>query len=122
MTTTETAAVLAVNERFYKAMAAGDLGAMDRLWARQRPVSCTHPGGPAITGRAEVMASWKAILSGKPPAIACADPQAIVTGESAMVLCRELIDGVELIASNSYVRENGRWRMLTHQAAEVPRA
>lgn len=120
MTTTETAAVLAANEAFYRAMATGDLALMDRLWTRARAVTCTHPGGPAITGRTAVIESWRHILGGDPPAIVCTEPNAIVTGRSAMVLCHEIIGGSELIASNTYVLEAGGWRMLSHQAAEIP--
>ncbi len=117
---TETIAVLDANDAFYRAMREGNLDAMEALWARGRAVSCTHPSGPAIFGRAAVMASWRAILGHQPPEIRPADPQAIVTGRTAMVLCRERIGPVELMASNAWVREDGAWRMVNHQAAPIP--
>ena len=117
---TETIAVLDANDAFYRAMRAGDLDTMEALWARGRAVSCTHPSGPTIFGRHAVMASWRRILAGQPPEIHADEAQAIVTGRSAMVLCRERIGGVELIASNAWVREDGAWRMINHQAAQVP--
>ncbi len=116
----DTAAVLDANEAFYRAMREGDLDAMEALWARERSVSCTHPNGPAIFGRLAVMASWRAILGHQPPEIRPEDPQAIVTGRTAMVLCREKIGAVELMASNAWVREDGAWRMVNHQAAHIP--
>lgn len=116
----DTAAVLDANEAFYRAMREGDLDAMEALWARARSVSCTHPSGPAIFGRMAVMASWRAILGHQPPEIRPEDPQAIVTGRTAMVLCRERIGAVELMASNAWVREDGAWRMVNHQAAHIP--
>ncbi len=116
----DTAAVLDANEAFYRAMREGDLDAMEALWARERSVSCTHPSGPAIFGRIAVMASWRAILGHQPPEIRPEDPQAIVTGRTAMVLCRERIGAVELMAANAWVREDGAWRMVNHQAAHIP--
>lgn len=116
------AAVLSANDAFYDAMRRGDLSAMDRLWVRRRPVSCTHPSGPQILGRAAVMESWRLILEeGVPPAIRAEDARAVVTGGAALVLCREQIGPVSLMASNSFVLEDGAWRMLTHQAAPMPR-
>ena len=41
---TESDAVLAANLEFYRAFAARDLAAMDRIWARRATVLCTHPG------------------------------------------------------------------------------
>ncbi len=117
---TETIAVLDANEAFYRAMREGDIDAMEALWARERPVSCTHPNSPTIFGRAAVMASWRLILGHRPPEIRPADPQAIVTGRTAMVLCREKIGPVELMASNAWVREDGAWRMVNHQATHIP--
>ncbi|HUF87170.1 MAG TPA: nuclear transport factor 2 family protein [Thermohalobaculum sp.] len=120
MTRSQVTAVLDANEAFYRAMRAGDLDAMEALWARGRQVSCTHPDGPAIFGRGAVMASWRMILRHQPPEIHASEPQAIVTGRSAMVLCRERIGPIELMASNAWVREDGAWRMVNHQAAQVP--
>lgn len=117
---TETIAVLDANEAFYRAMREGDVDAMEALWARGRQVSCAHPDGPAIFGRRAVMASWRLILGRRPPDIRPGDPQAIVVGRTAMVLCRETIGSVELMASNAWVREDGAWRMVNHQAEPIP--
>ena len=121
MTTTETNAVLAANAAFYEAMRAGDYRAMERLWTRARPVSCTHPGRPMIQGHAAVMASWRRmLLRGQPVEIAPLDAVAVVTGRSALVLCREAVGGGQMMASNAFVLEAGGWRMLSHQAAKIP--
>jgi hypothetical protein len=120
MSNTATAAVLDANDAFYRAMREGDLDAMEALWARERPVSCTHPHGPSIFGRSAVMASWRLILGHQPPEIHTEEPQAIVTGRSAMVLCRERVGTIEMMASNAWVREDGAWRMVNHQAAHIP--
>ena len=122
MKTTEVDAVLAANAAFYQAMRAGDYRAMQRLWTRRRPVSCTHPGGPMIQGRTAVMASWRRILlSGRALPIRALEPSAVVTGLSALVLCRENLGRTQMMAANTFVHEAGGWRMLAHQAAEIPR-
>ena len=54
--------VLRANESFYAAFASRDLGAMDSLWARESPVACLHPGWNLLSGRDEVMRSWRGIL------------------------------------------------------------
>jgi len=118
---TDSAAVLDANEAFYRAMREADLDVMEALWARSRQVSCTHPSGPPIFGRDAVMASWRMILGHEPPEVYPDEPQVIVTGRTAMVLCKERIGRFELMASNTWVREDGAWRMVSHQAAAIPR-
>jgi hypothetical protein len=121
MSETETEALLEANERFYSAMRDGDLAAMDGLWSHGRRISCTHPNSPAIFGRAAVMESWRTILEDHdPPQVHARAPRAIVTGRTALVLCREDLGHVELMASNAFVFENGGWRMVNHQAAHIP--
>ena len=115
--------VLAANEAFYRAMRAGDFAAMDRLWARARTVTCTHPDWRMLVGRRAVMQSWRLILvEHAPPEIWPVEPHAIVTGSTAMVLCAERVDGVEMVAANTFVREAGRWRMMNHQSAHAESA
>ena len=121
MGVSETSRVLAANDAFYRAMREGDYAAMDRLWAERRTVTCTHPDWRTLVGRDVVMESWRVILiEHEPPAIWPVEPQAIVTGGTAMVLCMERIGGLELMASNGFVREGRRWRLINHQAAYSP--
>ncbi|MEJ2131981.1 MAG: nuclear transport factor 2 family protein, partial [Gammaproteobacteria bacterium] len=55
--------VLFANDAFYLAFRERDLNAMERLWARNSPVVCIHPGWNPLTSRQEIMASWEAILT-----------------------------------------------------------
>ena len=115
--------VLTVNDDFYVAMRRGDLAEMDRLWARGREVTCTHPNWSMLVGREAVMESWRLILTQAPaPSIWPAECEVVVTGSTAMVLCIERIDGNELMAANSFVLENGNWRIMNHQALAMPAA
>ena len=114
----ETDAVLFANEAFYFAFAGRDLKEMAAVWAEDAEVSCIHPGWDAIHGREEVMQSWHAILRGAgAPEILCHTPRVTFYGELASVICYEEIAGGYLLATNLFVRERGRWRMVHHQAA-----
>jgi ketosteroid isomerase-like protein len=114
--------VLAANQAFYDAFARGDFAALDALWARRAPVACIHPGWGALRGRPEVMASWRAILAGSSrPPVVCTQPSVSVLGESAFVVCGESIEGAELVATNVFVREDGAWKLVHHQAGPVHR-
>jgi len=114
------AQVLDANEAFYDAFADGDLDALDALWAERASVACIHPGWDALYGREEVMASWRAILSGeRAPEVVCLDPTVHLYGDTAVVICGEAIDEHFLIATNVFVREDGEWRLCHHQAGPV---
>jgi ketosteroid isomerase-like protein len=116
------ALVLAANQAFYDAFARGDLAAVEALWAYRAPVACIHPGWEALHGREEVIASWRAILAGGgAPPVRCTRPTAAVMGDSAYVVCGEAIDGAELVATNLFVREDGAWRLVHHQAGPIHR-
>ncbi|MCL5776051.1 nuclear transport factor 2 family protein [Limibaculum sp. FT325] len=120
MSDIETEAVIEANESFYRAMRGCDLRAMDAVWSRVRRVSCSHPGGPSLFGREAVMESWRGIFSrSRALAIEALEPHAIVAGQTAMILCREEIGRLRLIASNVFVRERDGWRMVNHQVAPI---
>ena len=40
-------------------------------------------------------------------------------GDAAFVICTERIPGVELIATNVFVREDDAWKMVHHHASSV---
>lgn len=108
-------AVLFANDAFYHAFAGGDVAAMESLWASRAPVCCIHPGWAAIHERDSVLESWRAVLS-DPPDIRCVAPRPYCYGDAAFVVCFEEIGGDYLIATNYFVREDGRWKMTHHQA------
>lgn len=123
---TDSDAVLAANLEFYRAFTTRDFAAMEALWARRTPVSCVHPGWPPLAGRDQVMESWHGILANPDsPRIVCYDEQVMLYGEAALVLCEEELDGGTLVAGNLFVREDGAWRLVHHQAGQLvarPRA
>jgi ketosteroid isomerase-like protein len=117
--TADERAVLAANAEFYRAFAMRDVDAMDALWARSTPVACVHPGWQVLNGREAVMASWRGILGGVPPAIRCSQEIACVAGSAAFVVCTENIDAGELVATNVFVQEEGDWKLAHHHAGPV---
>ena len=117
MTDSDTAALLFANEAFYDAFRLRDYSAMDRLWARDTAVACVHPGWPAVIGREAVLRSWNGILTGpNAPQIGYRSPTAFVQGSSGFVICYETLDSGVLVASNLFVREDGVWKLVHHQA------
>jgi ketosteroid isomerase-like protein len=117
---TDSDAVLAANLEFYRAFGARDVPAMERLWAREAPVACIHPGWPALAEREAIIESWRGILANpEAPRIACFDERVLIYGDTALVICEEELAGGTLIASNVFVREGGAWRIAHHQAGQL---
>lgn len=115
-----TVAVLEANEAFYRAFNAKDAAAMDAAWAAEHEVACIHPGWNALLGREEVLASWHNILTNpNQPRIVIGGAQVVFTGDAAIVLCRELVSGAPLIATNVFVQEGANWRLVHHQSGGV---
>ena len=113
-------AVLAANEAFYRAFAAGDYGAMEMLWTHAPDASCIHPGWPPVHGRDKVLETWRGILGHPPsPPIRVIEPAASVHGDTALVVCWEAIGEIYLVASNLFVREEGIWRLVHHQSGQT---
>lgn len=116
------AGILAANSAFYSAFADGDFAAMDTLWARKAPIACIHPGWPPMQGREKVISAWRGILQNPPlPAIRPLREHVMMLGDVGVVIGLELIGDVTLVATNIFVREDGAWKMVHHQAAITDR-
>jgi ketosteroid isomerase-like protein len=117
---TETDAALSANLDFYQAFTSRDFAAMNALWSRGSPVLCIHPGWPALNGRDAVMQSWRNILAHpQPTRVMVHDDQAFLYGDFAVVICEEELAEGHLVATNIFVKEGGRWRMVHHQASPL---
>ncbi len=117
----EREAVLAVNRAFYRVASDRDFEAMEQLWAPTGQVFCFHPGQAPLLDRGSVMASWQAILRHPTsPRVRCADEVVIGRPGLAIVLCREIMPNIQLMATNSFVRHGARWHMIGHQSGVVP--
>ncbi len=111
--------IVSANEAFYAAFRDEDLDAMDRLWALRAPCACVHPGWPPLIGRDQVMASWRAIMAGGAPPIRCGAARVLMLGEVAQVVCEEHVGADRVIATNVFVREDGRWAMVHHHGSHL---
>jgi hypothetical protein len=118
--TTEEDDVLQANERFYQAFNRKDPELMDEVWSREHAVSCAHPGWNVLEGRDNVLDSWRGILSNpNQPRIVSGGATVTLFGDLALVVCRELVAGSPLVATNVFVREDATWRLLHHQSGPV---
>ena len=117
----EQAAVLFANDAFYVAFMSHDIKAMDNLWARSPVISCIHPGCSHLSGRDVVIESWNNILANHDnPSFTIEGAQANIHNDVAVVICYETFKIVTLVATNIFVREEGFWRIMHHQASATP--
>jgi ketosteroid isomerase-like protein len=66
------------------------------------------------------MESWRSILTGpSPPEIACTREAAYVFGDMAFVICMETVEDGPLMATNVFIREMGRWKIVHHHAGPI---
>ena len=118
------ASILHANDGFYRAFSEGDYAAMSRVWAAEAPLSCVHPGLPAIVGRDAVLQSWRQILDESAPfEMRCDHVQINLLGDSAIVTCYEGNghQPAHLAATNVFVLEDSEWRMVHHHAGPLAR-
>ena len=113
-------AALLANEAFYRSLATGDAAGMDDIWARIAPVTCLHPGWTVLSGREAVLESWETILANPDqPRIVGGGATVTPLGDTAIVLCREVVSGSALYATNVFTREDGAWRLVHHHSGPV---
>jgi ketosteroid isomerase-like protein len=115
-------AVERANASFYRSFASRNMAAMEGLWASDHEITCIHPGWSPLVGRDAVIRSWRTILEGggAPDTIRCLRPVVQVLGDVAWVLCTEDLGAGSLVATNVFVREDGSWRLVHHQAGPTP--
>jgi ketosteroid isomerase-like protein len=111
--------LLNANEAFYRAFNQKDIEAMADVWSATHEVTCIHPGWNVLRGD-EVMTSWRGILANPDqPRIVTGGANVSFAGDVAIVVCRELVGGGPLVATNVFVTEDGRWKLLHHHSGPV---
>lgn len=117
----EREAVLSANRAFYRAFNERDADAMDLLWSPTGSVVCLHPGQGALHDRADIMASWRAIMRHpEAPRVGCTQEWVVGRPGLAIVVCREILPDVQLMATNTFARLSDGWRMIGHHSGAVP--
>merc|ERR1712137_1515199 len=92
---------------------------MSSLWLNSRKCLCVHPGWPEIQGYDAVVDSWEGILSSRPDVdIQCLRPSVDIRGDSARLVCVEMLDGgrAEVVAANQFEATSEGWKMVYHGA------
>ena len=106
----EREAVLSANRAFYRAFSERDCrGDGPDLGAdRRRGLPASRPGA-ARYDRAEIMASWRAILRHpEAPRVRCVDEWVVGRPGLAIVVCREILPEGQLMATNTFARLSER--------------
>lgn len=126
-------AVRAANDELYAAFEAGDIDRMAALWVDGDSgglARCVHPGAGIISGVEAVLRSWALIMANAEDLqFIVTDVEPVVSGDMATVTCLEIIlrpgdatdpfSSSHAIATNAFVRHEGRWRMWLHHASPV---
>jgi ketosteroid isomerase-like protein len=116
----DTTRILEANEAFYSAFNRKDAEAMEAVWSSRDDVSCLHPGWNVLRGRDAVLDSWRSILSNpQQPRIVVGGAEVTLLGDVAFVVCREMVAGSPLVATNIYALEDGAWKLVHHQSGPV---
>jgi ketosteroid isomerase-like protein len=111
---------------FYEALERCDLDGMMAVWAEDEEIVCVHPGGPRLTGQAQVRESWAKLFAGGPRARLRITQQVAI---SAMMLTVHSVHeafsvqdapAVPVVATNVYLRTAAGWRMIVHHASAAP--
>ena len=126
------AAVVAVNEEFYRAFEAADLDAMRDLWVDDGETLCVHPGALPVRGTSAINRSWALIMANTPYIqFFLTDVETSVLGDVASVTCTENVltaadsveegafSGAKAVATNVFVRTADGWRLWIHHASPV---
>ena len=115
----------AAEEAFYRAMQKGDLATMMAVWAEDDNISCVHPGGQRLEGRAAVRASFEQILAASPGMqFRLSDVSQYYDQNLAVRVLHENIRlGKDshfqppVVATNIYRLTDNGWRMVMHHAS-----
>lgn len=115
----------AAEEAFYRAMQKGDIALMMAVWAEDDNISCVHPGGQRLDGRAAVRASFEQILGASPGMqFQLSDVSQYYDQKLAVHVLHEHIrlgkDGrvqPPVVATNIYRLTDNGWRMVMHHAS-----
>jgi ketosteroid isomerase-like protein len=124
----ESAEVEETNARFYRALEARDLEAMEALWLHADYVRCVHPGWCLLTGWEPVRQSWEAVFNDTRElrftlsdiVVRIADNVAWVTGtENILTQSQGNISVTAVLVTNVFERRGTRWRMVLHHASHI---
>jgi len=121
------ATLQAATQQFYNAlnsMFQGDVSAMEQIWSHAQDVTYLGPQGGMLIGWNQVLQAWQKQaqmrLQGK---VEPHDIHIIQDGNIAIMQCYEVgtsvvagkSEQVRIRAVNIFRKENGQWKMISHQ-------
>lgn len=117
-----------VENAFYEALERADLEAMMAVWAEDEEIVCVHPGGPRLSGYAEIREAWRRVFENDTKLhVQLSTPSVVHTPFTAVHSLVERINVVgkedaraPVVATNVYVRGPLGWRMIVHHASAAP--
>jgi ketosteroid isomerase-like protein len=115
----------AAEAAFYRAMQKRDLDLMMCVWAEDDNISCVHPGGQRLDGRAAVRGSFEQVLKATPPMdFRLSDVSHFYDQNLCVHVLHEHIRLGDdshyqppVIATNVYRLTDSGWRMVLHHAS-----
>lgn len=115
-----------VEAAYYDAFARLDLTQMVALWLPGERAVCIHPGGQMLRGSDEVLDGWRNIFNGaQPPIVEYRRIDAFSSETLTVHLVEERIRPHQapaertnhLIATNVFLRQEGRWYLAEHHGS-----
>ena len=125
----QTAALLAspddVEAQFYEALQQADLDKLMAVWSDDDEIACVHPGGPRVSGAAEIRASFEAIFANGAIPL---QPQRVRRLQTLGCAVHHVVEQVRIadaqgsrsawvLSTNVYVKTAQGWRMVAHHAS-----
>jgi uncharacterized protein (TIGR02246 family) len=115
----------AAEEAFYRALQKGDLDLMMAVWEEDENISCVHPGGQRLEGRAAVRQSWEQIFAHSSGIELHLSDESRYDDQNLTVhvvhehirLGKDSQHQPPVIATNVYRLTDNGWRMVMHHAS-----
>lgn len=120
------AGVREANIRFYEALSAQDLEAMEAVWLHEAWVCCIHPGWEMLTGWRSIRRSWSNIFRNAAYLRIHASKVSVHINENvAWVVCTENIASAQdanyqtatALATNIFHKVDSSWLLVHHHAS-----
>lgn len=124
----DTQAILAANQAFYRAFEQKNLEAMRLVWSQGENAVCIHPGRPPLKSWEQIRLSWDQIFKNTE---AIKVEFGVVTTEVSgnlgyAVLLVKLIQNIEgrrveaqLMATNMFENIAGTWKLILHHGSPI---
>ena len=115
----------AAEAAFYRALHKNDLALMMAVWDDDENISCVHPGGQRLDGRAAVRQSWEHIFAHSPGMEFRLSDESRYDDQNLTVhvvhehirLGKDSHHQPPVIATNVYRLTRNGWRMVMHHAS-----